>query len=78
MKNRDDNYVRICVGLIIAIGLAIVYTSSDHYAEQQVPQQDPVRKHREADACKPVPCTEPPAACFLHGGAPTAPECLRD
>jgi len=28
--------------------------------------------------CPQIPCTAPPAACFMHGGAPTAPECLRD
>lgn len=78
---KDDHFVHICAALVIAIGGIIAYTSSsdgDQKVEQQEPEHHAARKHHEDAACKPMPCVDPPLACFMHGGAPTAPECLRD
>ena len=70
-------YPTLAAGVAIATALLVCWT----------PQQAPQHKaevhtdHKAKDRgvyCPQIPCTAPPAACFMHGGAPTAPECLRD
>lgn len=79
---KSDRYMAICAGLLVAIGVTISYTASQdgyQHPEQHVAER-PARKRVDEQhlKCPATPCLEVPAACFVHGGAPTAPECLRD
>lgn len=70
-------YPTLAIGAAIAAMLLVCWTPQqvpEHKAEVQT-------SHKAKDrgvGCRQIPCTTPPAACFMHGGAPTAPECLRD
>lgn len=72
----------------VALGIAIfgmvllaAYASTLNAAEaaRKASQPAPLLPHKaRAKGCPQVPCTDVPASCYMHGGAPTNPECLRD
>lgn len=70
-------YPTLAVGVAIAALLLVCWTpqqAPEHKAEVHTQR----KAHHGGVYCPQLPCTAPPAACFMHGGAPTAPECLQD
>lgn len=79
--NMRHGYVQgVAVLLIAIIGFATLVSTRESRDDkpQHAAERHPARKHYKRDGCPVAPCMDVPIACFLHGRAPLAPECLHD